>query len=95
MFKCVELPWLIQFFLMFYNDKPVDWLLDHMIHTKICSLDKDSVSSVLSIDSRHAASCAEPSSDSVCFRNIARKPRHSCGFITNLRFSSTLALTHR
>ncbi|PSN35353.1 Alpha-1,3-mannosyl-glycoprotein 4-beta-N-acetylglucosaminyltransferase B [Blattella germanica] len=41
MFKCVELPWLVQFFLMFYNDKPVDWLLDHLIHTKICSLDKD------------------------------------------------------
>jgi hypothetical protein len=44
MFKCVELPWLVQFFLMFYNDKPVDWLLDHMIHTKTCSLDMDSVS---------------------------------------------------
>ncbi|KAK7864644.1 hypothetical protein R5R35_012416 [Gryllus longicercus] len=41
MFKCVELPWLIQFFLMFYNDKPVDWLLDHLISTKICNLDKD------------------------------------------------------
>jgi alpha-1,3-mannosylglycoprotein beta-1,4-N-acetylglucosaminyltransferase A/B len=41
MFKCVELPWLVQFFLMFYNDKPVDWLLDHIIHTKTCSLDMD------------------------------------------------------
>ncbi|BET00575.1 N-Acetylglucosaminyltransferase-IV (GnT-IV) conserved region [Nesidiocoris tenuis] len=41
MFRCVELPWLIQFFFMFYNDKPVDWLLDHLIHTKSCSLDKD------------------------------------------------------
>jgi alpha-1,3-mannosylglycoprotein beta-1,4-N-acetylglucosaminyltransferase A/B len=49
MFKCVELPWLVQFFLMFYNDKPVDWLLDHLIHTKICSLDKDSVSSVWNV----------------------------------------------
>jgi len=44
LFKCVELPWLIQFFLMFHNDKPVDWLLDHLISTKVCSLDKDSVS---------------------------------------------------
>ncbi|XP_066586726.1 alpha-1,3-mannosyl-glycoprotein 4-beta-N-acetylglucosaminyltransferase B [Prorops nasuta] len=42
LFKCVELPWLIQFFLMFHNDKPVDWLLDHLISTKVCSLDKDS-----------------------------------------------------
>lgn len=42
LFKCVELPWLIQFFLMFHNDKPVDWLLDHLVSTKVCSLDKDS-----------------------------------------------------
>ncbi|KAE8750985.1 hypothetical protein FOCC_FOCC002413 [Frankliniella occidentalis] len=41
MFKCVELPWLVQFFLMFYNDKPVDWLLDHVIFTKVCSPEKD------------------------------------------------------
>lgn len=42
LFKCAELPWLIQFFLMFHNDKPVDWLLDHLVSTKVCSLDKDS-----------------------------------------------------
>ncbi|KAK4288346.1 hypothetical protein Pmani_038619 [Petrolisthes manimaculis] len=41
MFKCVELPYLVQFFIMFYNDKPVDWLLDYLIQTKICNLDKD------------------------------------------------------
>lgn len=41
MFRCVELPWLIQFFFMFYNDKPVDWLLDHVIYTKACNLEKD------------------------------------------------------
>lgn len=51
MFKCVELPWLVQFFLMFYNDKPVDWLLDHIIHTKTCSLDMDFVSSALCVHS--------------------------------------------
>lgn len=44
LFKCAELPWVIQFFLMFHNDKPVDWLLDHLVSTKVCSLDKDSVS---------------------------------------------------
>ncbi|XP_043289885.1 alpha-1,3-mannosyl-glycoprotein 4-beta-N-acetylglucosaminyltransferase B [Venturia canescens] len=41
LFKCVELPWLVHFFFMFYNDKPVDWLLDHFIATKVCSLDMD------------------------------------------------------
>ncbi|XP_065205041.1 alpha-1,3-mannosyl-glycoprotein 4-beta-N-acetylglucosaminyltransferase B-like [Planococcus citri] len=41
MFRCVDLPWVIQFFLMFFNDKPVDWLLDGLIQTKVCSLEKD------------------------------------------------------
>ncbi|KAJ8667281.1 hypothetical protein QAD02_008943 [Eretmocerus hayati] len=41
LFKCVDLPWLVQFFLMFYNDKPVDWLLDNLISTKVCSLEMD------------------------------------------------------
>lgn len=44
MFKSAELPWLIQFFQMFYNDKPGDWLLDHLIFTKVCNWDKNSVS---------------------------------------------------
>lgn len=41
MFKSAELPWLITFFQMFYNDKPVDWLLDHLIDTKVCNWEKD------------------------------------------------------
>ncbi|XP_017774951.1 PREDICTED: alpha-1,3-mannosyl-glycoprotein 4-beta-N-acetylglucosaminyltransferase B [Nicrophorus vespilloides] len=41
MFKSAELPWLIQFFQMFYNDKPVDWLLDDLIYTKICNTEKN------------------------------------------------------
>lgn len=47
MFKSAELPWLITFFQMFYNDKPVDWLLDHLIYTKVCNWDKDMVSDKL------------------------------------------------
>ncbi|CAH1992959.1 unnamed protein product [Acanthoscelides obtectus] len=41
MFKSAELPYLVQFFQMFYNDKPVDWLLDHLISTKSCNWDKN------------------------------------------------------
>lgn len=44
MFKSAELPWLITFFQMFYNDKPVDWLLEHLIYTKMCNWEKDMVS---------------------------------------------------
>lgn len=46
MFKSVDLPWLITFFQMFYNDKPVDWLLGHLIDTKVCNWEKDAVSMV-------------------------------------------------
>lgn len=41
MFKCADLPKLVAFFSMFHNDKPVDWLLDHLIQTKVCRFDKD------------------------------------------------------
>uniref|UniRef100_A0A2R5LNF2 Putative alpha-13-mannosyl-glycoprotein 4-beta-n-acetylglucosaminyltransferase b n=1 Tax=Ornithodoros turicata TaxID=34597 RepID=A0A2R5LNF2_9ACAR len=41
MFKCVDLSKFIVFFLIFHNDKPVDWLLDHMVQTKVCRFDKD------------------------------------------------------
>lgn len=51
MFKTAELPYLVQFFQMFFNDKPVDWLLDHLISTKFCNWDKNNVSSSSSLDS--------------------------------------------
>jgi alpha-1,3-mannosylglycoprotein beta-1,4-N-acetylglucosaminyltransferase A/B len=41
MFKSTDLPTLIQFFLMFYNDKPGDWLLENVIQTMVCKLDQD------------------------------------------------------
>lgn len=44
MFKAVDLSKLVTFFAIFHNDKPVDWLLDHMIQTKVCRFDRDSVS---------------------------------------------------
>ncbi|XP_053954932.1 alpha-1,3-mannosyl-glycoprotein 4-beta-N-acetylglucosaminyltransferase A [Anastrepha ludens] len=41
MFKSAELPYLITYFQMFYNDKPVDWLLLYFIESKVCRSDKD------------------------------------------------------
>lgn len=49
MFRCTDLPWVIQFFIMFFNDKPVDWLLDGLIQTRVCNLEKDNVSDFLHI----------------------------------------------
>lgn len=42
--KSSDLPWMIQFIAMFYNDKPGDWLLEEFLKTKICHLEKDFVS---------------------------------------------------
>lgn len=44
MFKSADLPWVITFLQMFYNDKPVDWLIYCLVYTRVCNLDKNSVS---------------------------------------------------
>jgi len=41
MFRSADLPWLVQFFIMFYNDQPVDWLLENILRSKVCKLDQD------------------------------------------------------
>ncbi|KAK8772221.1 hypothetical protein V5799_024534 [Amblyomma americanum] len=41
LFKCVDLSKFVAFFLIFYNDKPVDWLLDNMVATMMCRNDQD------------------------------------------------------
>ncbi|MGH0145648.1 UNVERIFIED_CONTAM: hypothetical protein FKN15_005982 [Acipenser sinensis] len=41
MFKASDLPVLVEFILMFYKDKPIDWLLDHMLWVKVCHPEKD------------------------------------------------------
>ncbi len=35
---------IVEFFLMFFKDKPIDWLLDHLLYVKICNPEKDNVS---------------------------------------------------
>ena len=37
LFKVEDLPILVEFFLTFYGDKPVDWLLEDIMSTKVCS----------------------------------------------------------
>lgn len=81
MFKSAELPWLITFFQMFYNDKPVDWLLEHLIYTKVCNWEKDMVR-FFNNECKFI--------QIFLLRNTASTKRPSCGCITNRRFSSTL-----
>lgn len=58
MFKSAELPYLVQFFQMFFNDKPVDWLLDHLISTKYCNWDKSNVSIKSSLNCNFVVECS-------------------------------------
>ena len=30
-----------EFVLMFWKDKPVDWLLEHMMYTRVCNPERD------------------------------------------------------
>ena len=41
MFKSSNLPIVVEFFLMFYKDKPIDWLLDYLLAVKVCNPEKD------------------------------------------------------
>lgn len=43
MFKSADLPMVIEFLLMFHRDKPIDWLLDHLLYVKVCNPEKDKV----------------------------------------------------
>ena len=44
MFKTRDLNMIVEFFLMFHKDKPIDWLLDHILFVKVCNPEKDPVS---------------------------------------------------
>ncbi|XP_051276808.1 alpha-1,3-mannosyl-glycoprotein 4-beta-N-acetylglucosaminyltransferase B-like isoform X1 [Dicentrarchus labrax] len=41
MFRTRDLPMITEFFLMFHRDKPIDWLLDHILWVKVCNPEKD------------------------------------------------------
>ncbi|XP_073658994.1 alpha-1,3-mannosyl-glycoprotein 4-beta-N-acetylglucosaminyltransferase B isoform X4 [Tursiops truncatus] len=41
MFKSLDLSIIVEFILMFYRDKPIDWLLDHILWVKVCNPEKD------------------------------------------------------
>lgn len=43
LFKSDELSLFINFFLMFANDKPVDWLYDIALNVKTCNPEKGAV----------------------------------------------------
>ncbi|NXK56049.1 MGT4B acetylglucosaminyltransferase, partial [Chauna torquata] len=43
LFKAEDLPLIVEFFLMFYKDKPIDWLLDHLLWVKVCNPEKDAI----------------------------------------------------
>ncbi|GAB0189337.1 alpha-1,3-mannosyl-glycoprotein 4-beta-N-acetylglucosaminyltransferase-like protein MGAT4D [Grus japonensis] len=43
LFKSEDLPLIVEFFLMFYKDKPIDWLIDHLLWVKVCNPEKNAV----------------------------------------------------
>ena len=40
LFRAADLGILVEFFLLFYKDKPGDWLLDHILWVKVCHPEK-------------------------------------------------------
>ncbi|XP_030224735.1 alpha-1,3-mannosyl-glycoprotein 4-beta-N-acetylglucosaminyltransferase B isoform X1 [Gadus morhua] len=41
MFHTQDLTMIVEFFLMFHKDKPIDWLLDHILWVKVCNPERD------------------------------------------------------
>ncbi|XP_041114825.1 alpha-1,3-mannosyl-glycoprotein 4-beta-N-acetylglucosaminyltransferase A [Polyodon spathula] len=41
MFQAPDLNLIVEFIFMFYKEKPIDWLLDHILWVKACSPEKD------------------------------------------------------
>ena len=85
LFKSADLPWLITFFQMFFNDKPVDWLLSHLIYVKVCSVDKDGVSIHYTMAAWHTLTI----SFLMIYRKAASRKCLNCGSTTNPRCFST------
>lgn len=46
MFQAPDLNLIVEFIFMFYKEKPIDWLLDHILWVKVCNPEKDAVSTV-------------------------------------------------
>ncbi|KAG8137455.1 putative Alpha-13-mannosyl-glycoprotein, partial [Naja naja] len=41
MFQSPDITLIVEFILMFYKEKPIDWLLDHILWVKVCNPEKD------------------------------------------------------
>lgn len=41
LFRSSDLSLVVEFILLFYKDKPVDWLMDHILWVKVCNPEKD------------------------------------------------------
>lgn len=46
MFQAPDLNLIVEFIFMFYKEKPIDWLLDHILWVKVCNPEKDAVCAV-------------------------------------------------
>ncbi|MEE6470473.1 hypothetical protein FKM82_008979 [Ascaphus truei] len=41
MFQAPDITLIVEFIFMFYKEKPIDWLLDHILWVKVCNPEKD------------------------------------------------------
>lgn len=49
MFQAPDLNLIVEFIFMFYKEKPIDWLLDHILWVKVCNPEKDAVRAVIAL----------------------------------------------
>lgn len=49
MFQAPDLNLIVEFIFMFYKEKPIDWLLDHILWVKVCNPEKDAVVTIVNL----------------------------------------------
>lgn len=86
LFRCRDLPLIVEFLLMFYKDKPIDWLLDHLLWVKVCSPEKDAVSTTIINKSKLHGFGADGQTLTIQLHFRTKREGNCCWLLTQLEF---------
>lgn len=80
---------------MFYKEKPIDWLLDHILWVKVCNPEKDAVSFLLLLKCFSVSECVVSGElkASIQFIVVTTCPERIC-FPTKISISSKPSKTY-
>lgn len=78
MFQAPDLNLIVEFIFMFYKEKPIDWLLDHILWVKVCNPEKDAVRTLSTVLKSITVGYKSFSSYLFVYRNTASGRNPAC-----------------